>query len=52
MTQLTPASIAAAFGILPIVVLYPLMKRYTNYPQVVLGMAFNWGVIVSYLARS
>lgn len=52
LTQLTPISIYAAFGIIPIVMIYPLMKRYTNYPQAVLGMAFNWGVIVGYLARS
>lgn len=52
LTQLTPMSIAAAFGIIPVVIAYPLMKRYTNYPQVVLGMAFNWGVIVGYLAKS
>lgn len=52
LTQLNSASIAAAFGIIPVVMIYPLMKRYTNYPQAVLGMAFNWGVIVAYLARS
>ena len=26
-----------------LVVLYPLMKRFTYYPQLVLGLAFNWG---------
>lgn len=52
LTQLTYSSIIAAFGIIPIVIIYPLMKRYTNYPQLVLGLAFNWGVIVAYLART
>ena len=52
LTQIPLISIYAAFGIIPIVIAYPLMKRYTNYPQVVLGTAFNWGVIVGYLARS
>lgn len=28
---------------LPLVVVYPLMKRYTKYPQLVLGLTFNWG---------
>lgn len=28
---------------------YPLMKRYTNYPQLVLGLVFNSGVIISAL---
>lgn len=52
LTQLTYGSIVAAFGIIPVVMIYPLMKRYTNYPQLVLGIAFNWGVIVAYLAQS
>ena len=52
LTQLPLLSITSAFGIIPVVIAYPLMKRYTNYPQVVLGTAFNWGVIVGYLARS
>jgi 4-hydroxybenzoate polyprenyltransferase len=30
-------SIALSFGIVPVMSLYPLAKRYTNYPQVVLG---------------
>ena len=31
---------AASMGL---VVTYPLMKRFTYYPQFVLGLAFNWG---------
>lgn len=30
--------------------LYPLMKRYTYYPQVVLGLVFNWGIILVFSA--
>ena len=30
--------------------LYPLMKRITSWPQVVLGLAFNWGALVGYAA--
>ena len=26
-----------------LVITYPLMKRFTYYPQFVLGLAFNWG---------
>lgn len=29
---------------------YPFMKRYTHLPQVVLGMAFSWGMPMSYMA--
>ena len=35
---------------LPIVALYPFAKRITYWPQLVLGLAFNWGVWVGYLA--
>ncbi|KAJ5381006.1 4-hydroxybenzoate polyprenyltransferase [Penicillium cataractarum] len=35
---------------LPIVVIYPLAKRVTNYPQVVLGLAFSWGAIMGFPA--
>lgn len=35
---------------LPLVVSYPMMKRYTNFPQVVLGMTFNWGAILGWVA--
>lgn len=35
---------------LPLVVAYPLMKRYTNYPQAVLGLTFNWGALMGYAA--
>jgi 4-hydroxybenzoate polyprenyltransferase len=26
------------------------MKRYTNYPQLVLGLTFNWGAIMGWVA--
>ena len=32
---------------LPLVGLYPLMKRITWWPQVWLGMTFNWGALVA-----
>jgi len=35
---------------LPLVAAYPLMKRYTNWPQLVLGLAFNWGAFVGWAA--
>jgi 4-hydroxybenzoate polyprenyltransferase len=35
---------------LAIVAVYPFMKRITYWPQVVLGFAFNWGVLVSWTA--
>lgn len=36
-----------ALGSIPMVALYPLMKRITWWPQVWLGLTFNWGAIVA-----
>ena len=38
---------AASMGL---VVTYPLMKRFTYYPQFVLGLAFNWGAVLGWSA--
>lgn len=35
---------------LALVVLYPFMKRYMWWPQAVLGLAFNWGALLGYVA--
>ena len=35
---------------LPLVAVYPLMKRVTNWPQAVLGLTFNWGALVGWTA--
>lgn len=43
-------SILLGFGVMPIVLIYPLMKRVTNWPQLVLGLAFNWGALVGWTA--
>ena len=31
---------------------YPFMKRYTYYPQVVLGAAFSWGIPMAFTAQT
>lgn len=35
---------------MPLVVIYPLMKRFSNWPQLVLGLAFNWGALMGWPA--
>ena len=35
-----------------LVVTYPVMKRFTYYPQFVLGLAFNWGALLGWAAAS
>jgi 4-hydroxybenzoate polyprenyltransferase len=42
-----PAQIIALLAI-PMVAAYPFMKRITWWPQVWLGLTFNWGVLVGY----
>ncbi len=38
------SSIVLGAASLGVVIVYPLMKRFTYWPQLVLGVAFNWGV--------
>jgi 4-hydroxybenzoate polyprenyltransferase len=35
---------------LVLAVIYPFMKRFTHYPQVVLGMAFSWSIPMAFAA--
>jgi 4-hydroxybenzoate polyprenyltransferase len=35
---------------LVVVAIYPFMKRITDWPQLVLGIAFNWGALVGWSA--
>lgn len=39
-----------ALGGLFLAFIYPFMKRYTHLPQLVLGMAFSWGIPMSFTA--
>jgi len=36
---------------LAIVAAYPFMKRITNWPQLVLGLAFSWGALMGWAAE-
>lgn len=50
LTTFNLTSIEAGFLSMPLVVVYPLMKRLTYWPQFVLGLTFNWGVFVGWTA--
>ena len=39
-------SIIIALASIPLVLLYPLLKRFTYWPQLGLGLVFNWGVLI------
>ncbi len=45
------AQIAALLSLIPVVI-YPWMKRITFWPQIFLGITFNWGVWVGFFALS
>ena len=41
-------TILIALGSMPLAFTYPLMKRYTYWPQLFLGITFNYGLIVGW----
>jgi len=50
LLQLNWYSICLGAASLPIVAIYPFMKRITYWPQLVLGLAFNWGALLGWSA--
>ena len=48
---LNPLTIALSFVALLLAAVYPFMKRFTHYPQIVLGMAFSWAIPMSFSAQ-
>ncbi len=45
-------TIFLALGSMPLAFTYPLMKRYTYWPQLFLGITFNYGVILGWTSIS
>ena len=43
-------TIILALGSMPLAFIYPLMKRYTYWPQLFLGITFNFGLILGWTA--
>ena len=44
-------TILLSFVALLLAAIYPFMKRYTHYPQIVLGMAFSWAIPMAFAAQ-
>lgn len=40
-------TIITSFLVIPFIIFYPFVKRFSHFPQVVLGLIYNWGIIVS-----
>ncbi len=41
-----------ALASVPLIVIYPLMKRITWWPQAFLGITFNWGALTGWAAAT
>ncbi len=50
LLQLNWFTVLLGTSSLLIVAIYPFMKRITHWPQLVLGLAFNWGALVGWSA--
>jgi len=47
-----PLAILLGIGSLILVAIYPFAKRFTWWPQVFLGLAFNWGALLAWAAHT
>ena len=45
-------TIILALGSMPLAFTYPLMKRYTYWPQLFLGITFNYGLILGWVCTT
>ena len=52
LVQFPLLAIAVGLGSLLLVAAYPFMKRITWWPQAWLGLTFNWGIPVAYIAAT
>ena len=50
LLTLNPTCILLGFIAFPLVLLYPLMKRYTYFPQLFLAIVFNFSILISWTA--
>lgn len=51
LIQFNSFTILLGIASLPVIAIYPFMKRITNWPQTVLGLAFSWGALMGFAAR-
>ena len=52
LLQLNWYSVLLGTASMGLVVLYPVAKRFTYWPQAVLGLAFNWGALLGNIASN
>jgi len=52
LVQLNTYTIVLGMASVPVLAVYPFMKRITHWPQAWLGLTFNWGALVGWSAIS
>ncbi|MCB9987881.1 MAG: 4-hydroxybenzoate octaprenyltransferase [Rhodospirillales bacterium] len=52
LLQLSLVAVLLGILVMPLIALYPLMKRITWWPQAFLGLTFNFGVLMGWAAVS
>lgn len=45
-------TIGLSLGALVLACCYPFAKRYTYYPQLILGLAYSWGILMAFTAET
>ncbi len=50
LLSLTSFAVWLGLGSLALIAVYPFMKRLTYWPQIWLGLTFNWGALIGYAA--
>ncbi len=49
---LNPPAVRLGVGAIALIAIYPFMKRITYFPQVWLGLTFNWGALLGWVAAT
>lgn len=47
LLQFDQLTILLGFLVFPLILLYPLAKRFSYYPQILLGVVFNFGILMT-----
>ncbi len=50
LLQFNRFTVVLGMGSLVLIAIYPFMKRFTSWPQLVLGLTFKWGALVGWAA--
>ena len=52
LIQFNPLTIFLGFASMILAFSYPFMKRITYWPQLFLGLTFNWGIVMAWVAMT